>query len=298
MPDRIPASAVRIAPAKVNLALAVTGRRADGYHLLDTFAVFTRFGDEITVSAAEADGFELAGPHAADLADDGKPNLVERARDALRSLVLETGGAAPPVHLRLVKRLPVASGIGGGSADAAATLLALCEIWKASPAAAALDRIALSLGADVPMCLRSVPLIARGIGEGIVFAPGIASVPLVLVNPGVAVSTPEIFRLLERRDNPPLTSLPGRADAQELARWVKANRNDLTVPALRAAPQVADCLAALDASDALAVGMSGSGATTFGIHASLEAAESAATAIAARHPGWFVAATETIPSPA
>lgn len=298
MPDQVPATAVRIAPAKVNLALAVTGRRADGYHLLDTFAVFTRFGDEISAQAAAVDAFEITGPHAGNLIGDGKPNLVERARDALRSLVLESGGTAPPVHLRLVKRLPVASGIGGGSADAAATLLALCDVWKAKPEAAALDRIALSLGADVPMCLRSVPLIARGIGEGIVFTPGIASVPLVLVNPGVSVSTPEIFRLLQSRDNPPLTPLPRQADATALALWVKANRNDLTAPALQAAPAIADSLAALEATGALAAGMSGSGATTFGIHASLEAAESAAADIAARHPGWFVAATQTIPSPA
>lgn len=298
MPDPIPASAVRIAPAKVNLALAVTGRRADGYHLLDTFVVFTRFGDEIAARPATADAFEITGPHAVNLTGDGKPNLVERARDALRSLVLESGGAAPPVRLRLTKNLPVASGIGGGSADAAATLLALCDVWGARPDQAALDRIALSLGADVPMCLRSVPLIARGIGEGIVFAPGMATVPLVLVNPGVSVSTPEIFRLLKNRDNPPLTPLPVRADAATLARWVKANRNDLTAPALEAAPPIAECLAALESTGALAAGMSGSGATTFAIHASLEAAQSAAAAIAARHPGWFVAATETIPSPA
>ena len=292
-----PAPIARPAPAKVNLALAVTGRRADGYHLLDTFAVFTRFGDEIEAQAAEADRFEIAGAYAAVLAGDGGPNLLTRARDALRGLILETGGKAPPVQLKLVKNLPVASGIGGGSADAAATLAALCDLWQAAPSEEALGRVALSLGADVPMCLKSRPLHARGIGEALVFAPGIAAVPLLLVNPGVAVSTPDVFRRLESRDNPPLTPLPARADATALAAWVTENRNDLTAPAIEAAPVIEACLSEIRAAGALAAGMSGSGATTFGIFATAGKAEEAAAAIRARRPGWFIAATETIPSP-
>lgn len=290
-------TSTRDAPAKVNLALAVIGRRADGYHLLDTFAVFTRFGDEVIARTAAADSFEIAGPHAAGLAGDGGQNLVTRARDALRGLVIESGGRAPPVHLELVKNLPVASGIGGGSADAAATLRLLCDVWQARLTPSALERAALSLGADVPMCLRSAPLVARGIGEGIVPIAGIAAVPLVLVNPGVAVSTPDVFQRLDTRENPPLSPLPPRADAHALAAWVRANRNDLTAPAMKAAPVIGSCLDAISASGALASGMSGSGATCFAIFATAEAAVGAAAALRARQPSWFVVATETIASP-
>jgi len=273
------------APAKVNLALAVTGRRADGYHLLDSLVTFTAFGDRIGLLPAEEDRFTLSGPFAGTLAAEGD-NLVTRARDRLRNAL----GGAPAVHIHLEKNLPVASGIGGGSADAAATLRGLLKLWKVGLPHDALDALALGLGADVPMCLASRPLIARGIGEAIT-PLALPPLAMVLANPLVGVSTPAVFKALASPDNPPLALEGASAD------WpatIASLRNDLEPPARRFCPQIAEISGSLAAAGAGVVRMSGSGATCFGLYPSQEAAEAAAAALLQRHPRWFFAATTTL----
>lgn len=283
------------APAKINLALHVTGRRADGYHLIESFVVFTELGDRVSVDLAERDGFALEGPEAAALSREATgSNLVVRARDALRKHARLSGHALPPVTIRLDKRLPVASGIGGGSADAAATLKALCALWGHDPGPETLSRIALELGADVPMCLDGRALIARGIGEMLQpVALGFA-LDLVIVNPRVGVSTPAVFAALASRQNGALPDPEGLDDKAHFIDWLTGTRNDLEPPALGMAPEIAECLAALRQTGAGLARMSGSGASCFGIFATAQAAQAAAVTLRRDRPGWFVAATRTV----
>lgn len=265
------------APAKVNLALHVTGRRADGYHLLDTLVVHGGAADRValldrapapTGSDDTAIDLAIVGPHAAGLGTGGD-NLVVRAARLLAAEAARQGRLVGPVALRLDKRLPVASGVGGGSSDAAATLRLLDRHWGLDLGRARLAELALPLGADVPMCVWGAPLRARGIGETIEILPDLPPFRLVLANPGVPVATPAVFRALKRRDNPPLPDLPARfADLAALVAWLAGTRNDLEAAAIDGAPAIAETLAELRAMPGcLMARMSGSGATCFGIFA-------------------------------
>ncbi|MEW9616364.1 4-(cytidine 5'-diphospho)-2-C-methyl-D-erythritol kinase [Shinella sp. S4-D37] len=279
---------VEPAPAKINLALAVTGRREDGYHLLDSLVTFTAVGDRIGLAPAAEDRFTLSGRFGGALSA-GADNLVTRARDRLRAALATTGQAAPPVHIHLEKNLPIASGIGGGSADAAATLRGLLRLWRAALPGDALEALALGLGADVPMCLAGRPLLARGVGEEItpVALPALA---MVLANPLVGVSTPAVFQALASRNNPPLAlaGAAGWADA------LSGLRNDLEPAARRLCPQIAVIAESLATTGPALVRMSGSGATCFALYETDAAAGTAAAALACRHPHWFFAATRTL----
>jgi 4-diphosphocytidyl-2-C-methyl-D-erythritol kinase len=287
----LPATRVtRHAPAKINLALHVTGRRADGYHLLESLVVFTRVGDRVTISAADEDRFSVVGPFAKQIPADAS-NLVLRARDRLRAAFPRLTEAS--VAIELEKVLPAASGIGGGSSDAAQALRALAEFWQITDPAA-LAATGLELGADVPMCLTARPLIARGIGEALEPIDHLPSLPLVLVNPGVALPTPEVFRALASRDNPGLPPLPAGLDFAETCGWLAAARNDMQPPAILIAPEIAATLSALEESGAAFVRMSGSGATSFGLFETLDKARGAAAKIATAHPDWWVVATESM----
>jgi 4-diphosphocytidyl-2-C-methyl-D-erythritol kinase len=269
----------RIARAKVNLALHVVGRRADGYHLLDSLVAFADFGDVVTVEPAPSLSLSITGPMAAGLSA-GSDNLVLKAAQMLGSPL----GAA----ITLEKRLPIASGIGGGSADAAATMQALGALWGcALPDAGQV----LALGADVPVCLAGQSCRMAGIGDQI--SP-IALPPahLVLVNPGVGLSTAAVFGALLCRDNPPLPPAAPMPDAVALAAYLGHCRNDLEAPALSLVPQIGAVLAALQGQKGcLLARMSGSGATCFGLFASASAAEAAATALRAQSGAWWVQAT-------
>ncbi len=277
--------------AKINLWLHVVGRRDDGYHLLDSLVVFAGIGDTVEVRHGDslADGevaLTISGPFAGDLPTDGG-NLVVRAAERLASALI----APPPATaIHLIKRLPAASGIGGGSADAAATLRALACLWRISLSESTLASLALSLGADVPVCLAGVPAFVGGIGETITPAPSLPPAWLVLANPGVAVPTAEVFR---RRDGDfsapaPFAEPPG--DAAELALLLAHRSNDLTAPALAYAPVIGDVLAALARLDgALLARMSGSGATCFALFATAAAAHAGARVLAAEKPHWWVA---------
>ena len=272
----------RIARAKVNLALHVVGRRADGYHLLDSLVAFADFGDVVTVEPAPSLSLSITGPMAAGLSA-GSDNLVLKAAQMLGSPL----GAA----ITLEKRLPIASGIGGGSADAAATMQALGAIWGcALPDAGQV----LALGADVPVCLAGQSCRMAGIGDQI--SP-IALPPahLVLVNPGVGLSTAAVFGALLCRDNPPLPPAAPMPDAVALAAYLGHCRNDLEAPALSLVPQIGAVLAALQGQKGcLLARMSGSGATCFGLFASASAAEAAATALRAQSGAWWVQATTMV----
>jgi 4-diphosphocytidyl-2-C-methyl-D-erythritol kinase len=281
---------VEHAPAKVNLALHVTGRGDDGYHLLDTLVVFTQAGDTVTARLAERDTLTIQGSYAQGLGAEND-NLVARARDLLRRLA----GArpTPAVALDLDKALPIASGIGGGSSDAAATLRGLCRVWRLDLGEEVLRREALALGADLPMCLAARPLIATGIGERLAQVV-LPELHMVLVNPGVGVSTPAIFKALQSRENAALPPLPATPDVADLVVWLVSTRNDLEHPAMSIAPVIGEAIAALTANGAALARMSGSGATSFGIFASRDAAARAAAAIATARPAWYVEATRTI----
>lgn len=284
------------AAAKVNLALHVTGRRDDGYHLLETFAVFTTLGDRLSAEPDDHDSLSIDGPEAEQLKDEAPgDNLVSRARDVLREAAQASGLAAAPVRLHLDKRLPVASGIGGGSADSAATLKLLARLWGYEVEPERLAAIGLQLGADVPMCLASRPLIAGGIGEALTPVDLGFVLDMVIVTPRIGVSTPVVFSALENRTNPPLPSPDGLSDRALFIKWLTQTRNDLETPASAKVAEIADCLQSLRGSGALFARMSGSGASCFGIYENAAAAEAAAIAIGKAKPGWYVEATRTLP---
>ena len=284
---------VEFAPAKVNLALHVTGQRADGYHLLESLAVFTRFGDRISIEPAERDEFAVSGPYAPAVPTD-ETNLILKARDALRGV--SPSAKTVPVVIRLDKNLPIASGIGGGSSDAAAALRGLVKFWDLDVDHDTLTRIGAALGADLPMCLAAKPLLARGTGDELTPVRGFPALGLVLVNPDVAVSTPAVFAALQRRDNDGLPPLPSQIDFHTLRNWLEITRNDLEDAAQAIEPSIRAAKAALMKADAGFARMSGSGATCFGLFETGNVAKRAAVAIRSRHPGWFVAATRSMPS--
>ena len=270
---------VERAAAKVNLCLHVTGRRTDGYHLLDSLVVFAGVADRIT--ARLGSGFSLAvdGPEAGGLGVDAS-NLVSRAAAAM--------GVAD-VALELHKCLPVASGVGGGSADAAATLRALARLTgRPLPPPA----VVLALGADVPVCLAGLPARMQGIGEVLTLLPPLPVAAMVLVNPRIAVPTPAVFAALASRTNPPVPAPPaaGWRDFAALAGWLRdGTRNDLAAAAQSIAPVLTQVEAALLATRGCALArMSGSGATCFGLYPDQPAALAAADSLRIRHPGWWV----------
>ena len=266
--------------AKVNLFLHVTGRRGDGYHLLDSLAVFPGAADVLRVEPGSSLSLTICGPHGGGL-DAGPGNLVLRAAAALA----DAAGVPARAALTLDKRLPVASGIGGGSADAAATLRLLSRLWEVAVPSEALGRLAEALGADVPVCLRSEPARMGKVGGHLSAAPGLPAFGMVLVNPGAAVSTPEVFRA---RTGPFRAEavLPGAwSDAGAMAGQLAGLANDLEPPALALCPVIADVLAWLRARPGcLLARMSGSGATCFGLFAPGPAA--AAVAAAVPSPWW------------
>lgn len=275
------------APAKVNLALHVTGQRADGYHLLDSLVVFAEVGDRLTAEPADALTLQVTGPRAAGV-PTGPDNLVLRAARLL--------GADRGARLVLDKHLPAAAGIGGGSSDAAAALRVLARLWGLPLPAATETAV---LGADVPVCLDPRPKRMAGIGDVLSDVPPLPAAWLVLVNPGVPVATPAVFRALTRKEGAPMPRvLPTCADAAALAAFLIGLRNDLEPPARDLQPQVSEVLAAIGKQQGcLLARMSGSGATCFGLFAAEAPARGAAAALDAAAAGWWVQAARMLPTP-
>lgn len=289
------------ASAKINLCLHVTGQRPDGYHLLDTLVVFAdrMVADQIAVTAADRhtaqDTLRVTGLFGDALDDGDQDNLVLQACHWLRAHAKCDGRSTPPVSITLSKALPVASGLGGGSADAAATLRALVSHWQL-PDNMIKDQesaLAAALGADVPMCLYGKTLRARGIGADIAPTSNLPALPAVLVNPGQPVSTPAVFGALAEKDNAAIPPCPAGFDnAPALAAWLDAHtRNDLQGPAMATTPSIASVLGNLEATGARLARMSGSGATCFGLFDNVKDANTAAEAIANSAPSWWVRAT-------
>lgn len=281
---RVGAWRVARAPAKINLGLRVVGRRADGYHLLDSLVVFAGYGDHVAARSADgAPSLQLKGPGAAVLkADDD--NLVVQAARRFREAF---GG--PDWEIRLWKRLPVAAGVGGGSADAAALLRILADAAEICLTDRRLLDVALALGADTPMCLAGRAARVGGIGECLAAAPTLPPLAATLVNVGEPVSTPAAFA---RRSGPfsePGVLAPAYRDLDALSAALQAFGNDLTAPAMTLSPGVAKALDRL--AGAPFSGMSGSGGTCFGLFPTLADAQALAAEIRRREPGWFVAAT-------
>ncbi len=279
------------APAKINLTLHITGQRDDGYHLLDSLVTFAPVRDRLLIQAGNTLSLTVEGPEAAGVPADMK-NLALQAA----ALVSEGEGAA----LVLEKYLPAASGIGGGSADAAAALRGMlmrgkelqAEDWI-PPTEDALKPLAaeiLALGADVPMCLLSKPCRVRGIGEKLEFVT-LPELPALLVNPRVPVPTGAVFAGLERRDNAPMPEvLPEFAGAGSLIDWLAGQRNDLEAPAMAAAPVIGAVLSALrDLPGCRLARMSGSGATCFALFESEDEAMNGGTVLSEAQPGWWLA---------
>ncbi len=267
--------------AKVNLYLHVVGRRADGYHLLDSLAVFPAIGDVLTAEPDDGLHLSLRGPFGDALVSE-PDNLVLRAARALA----DSAGVTTGARLTLDKRLPIASGIGGGSADAAAALRLLSRMWGVTLTQGALCRIAAALGADVPVCLAQAPARMGGVGEVLTPAPALPACGMVLVNPGVAVATPAVFRAREGGFSEPAV-LPARLpDVSALTAFLAGTRNDLEPPAVGLAPVIGAVLAVLRARPGCRLArMSGSGATCFGLFDTPAEAEEAAAALSV--PGWW-----------
>lgn len=284
--------------AKVNLTLHVTGQRDDGYHLLDSLVVFAGIADRLYAARSGVSSLTLEGPFGAEIPAD------------MNNLVLQAAALFSPdqgVAFTLAKHLPPASGIGGGSADAAAAIRAILRMLNEEGDAnaieamfASLDRAAvLRLGADVPVCLMSRPARMRGVGEDVA-SVNCPECWITLVNPRVEVPTPQVFARLHSKTNAAMPEvLPDWADARALADWLQSQRNDLEAPALAIAPVIADALAALRAQPATLIArMSGSGATCFALSETKSEAEAIAAAVQAQNPKWWVASGVVYPGPA
>lgn len=270
------------APAKLNLALHVRRRRTDGFHDIDTIFAFARHGDAVTVSFGRV-GLAITGPFASGLGA-GPDNLVNRAELGFRRVFGILEGHA----ITLQKRLPIASGIGGGSADAAATLRALARLHRVSGDDPRLMSLSQALGADVPACLRGTAALGRGKGDELVPIAGLGEMPALLVNPAVPLSTAAVFARWDGHDR------GGIDEGDTLARAL-AGRNDLQPAAEYLAPAIADVLAVLRAQPGVRlVRMSGSGATCFALFDGMAARDRADALIAARHPRWWRMATTIV----
>lgn len=272
------------APAKVNLALHVRERRADGYHELDSIFAFTAFGDTLSAEPADGLSLDIDGDWAGAIEGEAD-NLVLRAARALRDAAGVRAGAA----IRLTKRIPVAAGVGGGSADAAAALRLLNRLWGLDWTLDRLSELGEGLGSDVPACVHSRTLRAKGRGERMaLLGDGLSGCPILLINPRVAVPTGPVFAGWDRIDRGAL------ADGDPLAA-ARAGRNDLQPSAVRLAPVIDTVLAALAARPAAMLSrMSGSGATCFALYADAAACAADAAELAAAHPGWWVQATRLL----
>lgn len=292
------------APAKINLFLHVVGRLESGHHVLDSLVAFTDVGDALAADPPEAsdpEGLTLGvdGPFGAALSHEaGDDNLVLKAARLLR----KEAGVSRGARLRLLKRLPLSSGIGGGSADAAATLRALSRLWGVDLPRHRFDEIALALGADVPSCFASRPARMAGVGERLT-PMQLPDVGVLLANPGTPLPTARVFEAFARRrerDSTPyrraLPMIPAFADAGSFVDWLdQATDNDLTESAAELEPAVAETLIALsEVPEALCVRMSGSGATCFALFADIAAASRGARWLSERRQRWWIAATTLI----
>lgn len=275
------------APAKINLALHVTGQRPDGYHLLDSLVVFADIGDRVTIAPADRLSLEACGPFASHAPCD-QSDLAWRAAEAF----FDHAGLSPAVAIRVEKNIPAGAGLGGGSADAAAVLGGLNRLLGNGASSDRLTALGVTLGADVPMCLAGTALRARGIGEQLESVADWPILPLLLVWPGRPVSTAAAFAGLARKDNPPLPPQPVSRGLADVVGWLRSCRNDLEAPARALVPEIGAVLDALRGAEGCRLArMSGSGSACFGLFPTIEAAQCANQILAVKRPGWWSIAT-------
>ena len=280
------------AAAKINLALHVTGRGQDGLHLLDSLVAFAKVGDILRFADAEESSLEINGPFSAGLTSQ-TDNLVARAAQFWQERL---GMTDKHFAITLEKNLPIASGIGGGSADAAATIRGLSRLWDVNVDFEQADQVAAELGADVPVCLRSSGCAMSGTGEVIDAIADLPAFPTVLVNPGVPVSTADVFSALDLTKGceafPAKDDLPESSNPTDWISWLTKQRNDLQEAAVRLVPTIADCLVAIGRTGGCQLArMSGSGATCFALFETEAQAKAAAAEISATQPEWWVTDT-------
>lgn len=290
---QLPKSVSVFAPAKINLTLHVAGQRADGYHLLDSIVAFADVGDDLFIQIGNTLSVTTEGPEAAAVPADMN-NLVLQVARLFKDM--------PGASFLLTKRLPVSSGIGGGSADAAAAFRGLMTFWSGGEVAAELyephrtpmSKALLKLGADIPMCLLSQAARIGGIGEEISPLPGMPPIDAVLVNPRRAVSTPAVFGAMQERSSPAMAqTLPSFAGFNDFVLWLAGQRNDMQSAAIALEPSIATVLTALQSDESCRLArMSGSGATCFGLYQGADAAKAAADTLQLNHPDWWVVATK------
>lgn len=287
------AGILEVANAKINLSLKIRGREESGYHQLESLVVFASVADRVTCKDADALDLEISGPFAAQLADE-KSNLILNAARVFAGAL----GRDPTVTFELEKNLPIASGIGGGSADAAAALRAMMRLWGDPPGS--INGIALQLGADVPVCLKKRPSFMTGLGENLRTIPRLPEMHAVLANPGVSVSTADVFQRLqagpvEGPDRLPL--LPGVETLDRLVAWLEENGNDLEGPAMAIEPVIETVINDLQATAGCRLArMSGSGATCFALYDNPFDSAEAAAVLKEKHGNWWVTATRFLGS--
>ncbi len=280
-----------IAPAKVNLYLHVLGRNARGYHLLDSLTVFTEAGDCLSVSPDEALSLHVSGPFAGAIGPAAS-NLVMRAAIGLAKAA---GLSQPGARIELIKNLPPASGIGGGSSDAAAAIRLLSRLWNITLDSQGEMQLALGLGADVPVCLMGIPALVSGIGDQLEPAPALPQVYMLLANPGRELPTGQVFQNLKGRFGESAATLPSQIqDGGALARLLNERRNDLQASAAELVPEIGKLLATLLAQEGCQMArMSGSGATCFAIFPSASLMRAAARAVSGVMPDCWSMETKS-----
>jgi len=277
---------VRPAHAKVNLWLNVVGRRDDGYHLLDSLVAFVDLADQVDAQPADRLSLDLDGPLAAALAGEADNLVLKAAR-----LLADRAGVAPRAAIRLFKQVPVAAGLGGGSADAAAALRELVALWRVAMPEEELFDLAATLGADVPMCLAGRTAFVSGVGERLAWAPPLPECAVLLVNPGTALPTRDVFAARRGAFSAVRPAPRPCRDLADLADVLADRGNDLTAAAISLAPLVGQVLEELGRTGARHVAMSGSGATCFALYDSQELAQRASSLLPGgwwRHAGRFV----------
>ena len=275
------------APAKINLYLHITAKRNDNYHLIESLIVFANYGDKITVTPAEKFGLQINGQFAPYIKPNND-NLVIKAA----MLLAKASGIKATGNITLTKNLPIASGIGGGSADAAAALLALRKLWDVPISNEDMSNLAIKLGADVAICLQRTASIVTGIGEKINPVPILPKFWLVLVNPNLLVSTAEVFAAYKDKFSTPQPMNTQPKDLEELISLLSNRGNDLTGASISIAPVIKEVIEVLEATPNTVLSrLSGSGATCFAIFKTKFDAEAAAKKLIHKYPQWWVRAT-------
>ena len=275
------------ASAKVNLALHIIGRRSDGYHILDSLVVFPNISDELTFENSKSTSLEICGPYMDGLINQKQTNIILSTVDKLSQAQQITNQG---IAIQLTKNLPISSGIGGGSSNAAATLLALNQIWQCNLGNKELTRIAILIGADVAVCLTKKPSRIQGIGDKITKLSNFPSGAIVLANPNIPVSTPKVFANLNNFENSNLPKIPDNfSNFTNLVNWLSETQNDLEPTAIYLEPTIETVKTELqNLKNCEFARMSGSGATCFGLFRNFEDAKHASKTLKEKFPNWWV----------